>query len=92
MSAPDPESMGLYAKALAGAAAALYLPWKVWTYVDNRFAKKHQVAESLQIVTNELATQRMTIAKIFDQLRDSDQRATDRHMELMRELGKKADR
>lgn len=88
----DPEGMSLLAKVLAAAAAVLYVPWKAWNFMDNRFAKKHQVADSFQTLTGELATQRQTLGEVFKQIRENDQRAVDRHLELMSELGRKADR
>lgn len=95
MSAPDPEGMSLLAKVLAAAAAVLTPPWLFWKWLNDRLerkADKHSVANQFQVVTNELAMHKQTMGKLFDQIRENEQRAADRHSELLREIAKKADR
>lgn len=85
MSAPDPEGFGLLAKVLAaGTALAAPVGW-LYTKLDKK-ADKHTVNTQFQTVTNELGTLRSTQAKIFDQMREAEQRAVDRHERLMDRL------
>lgn len=85
MSAPDPEGFGLLAKVIAaGTALAAPVGW-LYTKLDKK-ADKHTVNTQFQTVTNELGTLRSTQAKIFDQMREAEQRAVDRHERLMDRL------
>lgn len=85
MSAPDPEGISLLGKALI-ALGAVGAPI-AWAYkVLNGKADKGEVAEQFQKVEDELTRHRDVQAKIFDQIRDSDQRAQDRHERLMERL------
>lgn len=89
MSAPDPEGMSLLAKILAAGVAIVAPVWGARTWLDKRFEKKadkHHVATQFQAVSNELAYQRGTQAKIFDQIRENEQRAQDRYERLMERL------
>lgn len=52
-------------------------------------ADKHTVNNHVHRIDLELGVQRKTQAKIFDQIRQSEQRAEDRHRELMMILVKK---
>ena len=84
--APDPESMSLLAKVLAAATAVIVPIWGVRTWLEKRFDKKadkHWVANQFQSVADELAHQRETQAKLFDQVRENEQRAQDRHERLL---------
>jgi hypothetical protein len=86
MSAPDPEGMGLLAAVSAAAAAILAPAFGAWAWIDRRFAKKHSVADEFQTVWNEIATQRAHIGKIFDQMRDNEQKSEERHREILMHL------
>lgn len=102
MSAPDPESFGLLAKVItAGGVVATPIVW-LWTKLDKK-ADKHTVNNQLQEVKNEAALQRGHIAKLFDKLEEHARRdeethremlktMSDNHAELLREMGRKADR
>jgi hypothetical protein len=102
-SPPDAESVGLLIKIIGAASAVIVPSWAGWNWLDKRFARKHAVTDSLQTVTNELAIQRGHIGKLFDKLEEHSHRDEeifralmktmgDNHSELMRELGRKADR
>jgi len=63
--------------------------WGGIKYVDNRLDKKadkEHVNQEFGEVRVELQWQRENVAKLFDQIRDSDQRAQDRHERLMERL------
>jgi hypothetical protein len=85
MPTPDPESLGLLSK-VVGAATAVLVP--VWGFVKlyDKKADKASVKADFQEVRDELATQRGHIAKVFDQIRENEQRAQDRHERLMERL------
>lgn len=95
MSAPGPDDMSLLAKVLAAGAAVLTPPFLAWKWLQGCFDKKadkHAVANTFQEVRGELAVQRQNIGKLFDKLDENEKRSSDRHLELMREIGRKADR
>ena len=52
----------------------------------NGKADKVEVASDLADLKEELSVQRTNVAKIFDQIRDNEQRAQDRHERLMEKL------
>jgi hypothetical protein len=88
---PDPESTSMLAKLIAVAVAIFTPVAGLWTYVDRRFAKKADITHvdaEFKKVHDELKQARATQAKIFDQIRDSDQRAQDRHERLMERLAR----
>lgn len=81
MSTPDPEGMSLLAKLLTAGIAILAPFAAAWRYFDGRLEKKadkHAVNNTVQEMKNELAHQRTVQAKLFDQLREDNQRVTDR--------------
>ena len=89
MSAPDPEGMSLLAKLMAAAAAVIAPIWGLQKWLDSRFdrkADKHNVATQFQRVENELGIQRSYFKDVFNQIRDNEQRAQDRHERLMERL------
>lgn len=87
MSSPDPESFSLLAKVLAaGTAVAAPIGW-LWTKLDKK-ADKHQVNNAFQVVNNELHIHRGYFKDVFEQMRDNEQRAQDRHERLMERLTK----
>lgn len=91
MGAPDPESMSTFAKVMAAGAAIFTPVAALWTYVDRRFSKKadkEHVDSEFAKVHRELETGRQTMAKIFDQNRENEQRAQDRHERLMEKLSR----
>ena len=60
-----------------------------WKYIDSRLEKKadkQAVNNQFQRVENELTMQRGHIAKVFDQMRENEQRAQDRHERIMEHL------
>lgn len=72
-----------------GILSAVGGAWGGWKYLHSELGKKadkHSVATQFQDMKNELATQRGHIAKVFDQMRDNEQRAQDRHERLMERL------
>ena len=71
---------------IASAAGGLFGYHK---YIDGKIAKKadkDEVDKAFGEVREEFKTQRGHIAKLFDQIRESDQRAQDRHERLMERL------
>lgn len=86
MATPDPEGVSLLAKVVAAGAAIIAPIGGAIVWIENRYAHKHSVAGQFQAVTSELATQRGHIAKVFDQIRENEQRAQDRHERLMDKL------
>lgn len=86
MPSPDPEGIGLLAK-VAGAAVAIVGPvWGVRTWLDRRFEKKADkttVKASVDEIKLELGVQRGHIGKLFDVIRESDQKSEERHRELL---------
>lgn len=90
MATPDPESFGLLGKVL-GAATAVLVP--VWGFVKlwDKKADKSAVKAGFEEVREELTRQRDVQAKIFDHIRESDQKGEERHRELLMHLVKKGD-
>lgn len=82
MSAPDPEGMSLLTKALAAGTPIVGAVWAFFKLWDKK-ADKHTVNNQLQEVKNEQGLQRTNIGKIFDQMRDMEKVAEERHRELM---------
>jgi hypothetical protein len=92
MATPDPEELSLLAKVIAAGVAVIAPAWGAWTWLDKRFEKKadkHQVNNALQKIENEMTIQRGNVGKLFDQIRDSDQRAQDRHERLMEKIAER---
>ena len=82
MATPDPNSLSFFGA--IGAGLAVIVSPVLWIHRKlGEKADKHTVNNQFQEVKNELALQRQTQAKLFDQIRDSDQRAQDRHERLM---------
>ena len=88
MAAPDPESFGLLGKVI-GAFAVVAAPvgW-LWTKLDKK-ADKHAVANSFQKVENEMAVHRGYFKDVFNQMRENEQRAQDRHERLMERINER---
>lgn len=86
MSAPDPEGISLIGKVagtLVGLGTVMVSPV---LYVHKRLdrkADKSAVAAQFEAVQVELENQRHDVAKIFDQMRENEQRAQDRHEKVM---------
>lgn len=88
MSTPDPEGMSMLAKVVtAGAVVAtpLWGLFKLW----NKKADKHTVANQIQKVENEVALHRGYFKDVFNQMRENEQRAQDRHERLMERISAK---
>jgi len=82
----DPSFWKWVAGALLSAGGAV---WGFLKYLDGRFDKKadkHTVNNQLSAITNEIGVLRGTQAKIFDQIRENEQRAQDRYERLMEQL------
>lgn len=66
--------------------AAIGGSWGFWKWLTGRLDKKADklaVNDSLQGFSSEIGILRGTQAKIFDQIRENEQRAQDRHERLM---------
>lgn len=84
--AADPEGIGLLAKVLGAGAAVIAPVGALWLWIDNRFAKKHAVNNAVNDLKLELGVQRGHIAKIFDQMREEEEKNEARHRELLMHL------
>jgi hypothetical protein len=85
MSAPDPESLGLIEKGVGIAVALLGATWgflKVW----DKKLDKHTYRGDQQAIAAKFEVHRRDIAKIFDVLRAQEEKAEDRHRELLMHL------
>ena len=82
MSVPDPDSFSWIAK--IGAGFAVLIAPVVWVGRQlNMKADKHEVSETFKKMNDELVLQRGYVAKLFDQVRENEQRAQDRHEKVM---------
>ena len=91
MSAPDPDSVSLATKVIASLAAVVAPVWGARTWLDRRFEKKADKAatvEQFKAVSDNLELHRGYFAKVFDQMRENEQRAQDRHERVMERLSK----
>ena len=89
MSAPDPEGISLLAKVVAAGAAVIAPLWGAWTWLDKRLEKKAdkvEVEATAIEFREEFKTHRSYFAKVFDQMRENEQRAQDRHERLMEKM------
>ena len=87
MSTSDPEGMSLLAKVIAaGVAVAAPIVW-LWAKLDGK-ADKQTVKESFDRIDAELTLHRGHFDDVFNQIRESDQRAQDRHERIMERLSK----
>ena len=89
MAAPDPEGFSLLTKVTAAAAAVIGPIWGARTWLDRKFdkkANKDEVEKQYTVLAGELTVQRGHIAKVFDQIRENEQRAQDRHERLMEKI------
>ena len=71
---------------IASAGGAVF---GVWKWLDSKFEKKadkQAVNNGFQNVNMELTLQRSHIAKIFDQMRENEQRAQDRAERILERL------
>jgi len=69
-----------------GAVSAIGGIWGGIKYIDNKLEKKadkDRVNREFLELKDEMGTQRQNIGKIFDQIRQNEQRAQDRHERLM---------
>ena len=87
MSAPDPQDFSLLAKVVAaGTMVAAPIVW-LWAKLDGK-ADKQAVKESFEKIDAELTIHRGYFKDVFNQIRESDQRAQDRHERIMERLSK----
>ena len=83
----DPDSIGLIAK-IGGALAAAAAPI-VWVHRKlEKKADKVDLQEHMKDVKSEFMLHRTYFAKVFDQMRDNEQRAQDRHERIMDRMDK----
>lgn len=73
---------------IGGAASIVGGLFGYHKYLDSRFAKKAE-KEDVDDIKDEMGRQRDVQAKIFDQIRDNEHRAQDRHERLMERLTQK---
>lgn len=89
MAAPDPEGIGLLAKVI-GAAVAIGVPvGGAYKWLETRFDKKSDkgdVDKQFTALNAEMTIQRGNVGKIFDQIKESDRIAEQRHRELLMHL------
>jgi hypothetical protein len=79
-----PENFGLVEKIIASTVAVVVPIWGARSWLERRFSKKadkEAVAEEFQEV-------HLNIGKVFDQIRQNEQRAQDRHERLMELINK----
>lgn len=91
MSAPDPEGMSLLGKVIAAGAAVIAPVVGVWKWFDHRMEKKldkSDFAEAMKRFDAHAESDRTIQEKLFDQIRENEQRAQDRHERLMERLSK----
>lgn len=87
MSAPDPESYGLLAKVVAaGTVIAAPIGW-LWTKLDSKVSKG-EFKEFCDRVDDHIKRDQEIQGKLFDQMRENEQRAQDRYERLMERLPK----
>jgi hypothetical protein len=82
--AVPPENFGLIEKIIASTVAVVVPIWGARSWLERRFSKKadkEAVAEEFQEVHS-------NIGKVFDQIRQNEQRAQDRHERLMELINK----
>lgn len=85
MDAPDPEGMSLLSKVIAAGIAVLTPIWgflKLW----DKKADKHAVNNQIQEVKAEQGLHRQYFKDVFNQMRENEQRANDRHERLLERL------
>jgi len=81
----DPESIGLIAK-ISGVIAAAAAPI-VWVHKQlDKKADKVDLAAHIKAVQDEFGLHRNYFAKVFDQMRENEQRAQDRHERIMERM------
>ena len=82
MSVPDPDSLGWLAK--IGTGLAVIVSPVIWVHKQlGSKANKKDVEETFKKVNDELVIQRGYVAKLFDQVRENEQRAQDRHEKVI---------
>ena len=87
----DPDSISLAAKLIMGVSAigsAIVAP-VIWVNkkLDTK-ADKEAVENYVKRIDEEFSTHRTYFAKVFDQMRQNEQRAQDRHERLMERIDK----
>lgn len=87
--AADPEGFSILSKVLA-AGTAIAVPvgvvYRIVSSALNKKANKEEVEKQFHALNAEMSTQRGNIGKLFDQLRQNEQRAQDRHERLMEKI------
>jgi hypothetical protein len=87
MSAPDPESFSLAGKVVAAlTVVGAPIGW-LWTKLDGKLSKG-DFKEFCKRFDTHCENDREVQAKLFDQVRENEQRAQDRYERLMERLGK----
>lgn len=89
MATPDPEGFSLLSKVLA-AATAIAVPlgtfYKLGSSALAKKADKAEVDKQFSSLNAEMGLQRGNVGKLFDQIRENEQRAQDRHERLMEKI------
>lgn len=89
MAAPDPEGFSLLSKLGLSVGSILGAAWGGVVYLNNRFDKKadkEAVNKDFVELKGEISLQRERIVSVFEQIRENEQRAQDRHERLMERM------
>lgn len=76
------------AGSLVTAVGAMFGGWKWLDAKLDKKADKEEVDAAINEVREEITIQRGHVSKIFDQIRENEQRAQDRHERIMERLSK----
>lgn len=85
----DPSFWKWLAGALMALGGAMFGAWKLVDGKLEKKANKKDVNEAIEEVRQEITIQRGHVSKIFDQIRENEQRAQDRHERIMERLPSK---
>lgn len=95
MPTPDPEGMSLLAKIASGAGSVIGAAWGGMVYLNGRFDKKadkddvKRALSHIEKLYENAEQDRKTLHECVDKLGDQ---MHENHVELIREIAKKADR
>lgn len=88
---PDPADVSMAIKVIGVLSAVIVPSWAGWNWLDRRFARKHQVANDLQVISNEIAVHRGYFKDVFQQMRDMEKLSEARHRELLMHIMRKGE-
>lgn len=89
MSSPDPEGISLLTKLGLSVSSLLGGAWGGFVYLNSRFDKKadkEAVNKEFGELKEEISLQRERIVNVYEQIRENEQRAQDRHERLMERM------